>query len=50
MLAGYMDKFEEQLRLRLPNLAAHFEVSIECIYFAAFFLFFFCVVCWTYGF
>lgn len=26
MLAGYMDKFEEQLRLRLPKLAAHFEV------------------------
>ena len=26
MLAGYMDKFEEQLRLRMPKLAAHFEV------------------------
>lgn len=27
MLAGYMDKFEEQLRLRLPKLAGHFEVG-----------------------
>lgn len=23
-----MDKFEEQLRLRLPKLAAHFEVPV----------------------
>lgn len=28
MLAGYMDKFEEQLRLRLPHLAAHFEARL----------------------
>lgn len=26
VLAGYMDKFEEQLRMRLPELAVHFEV------------------------
>lgn len=28
MLAGYMDKFEEQLRIRLPDLASHFEVKL----------------------
>lgn len=28
MLAGYMDKFEEQLKARLPELAAHFEAEL----------------------
>lgn len=27
MLAGYMDKFEEELHLHLPKLAVHFEVA-----------------------
>lgn len=36
MLAGYMDKFEEQLRVRLPHLAAHFEVY-EGVMFLPFF-------------
>ncbi len=27
MLAGYMDKLEEQLKIRLPGLAAHFEAE-----------------------
>lgn len=27
MLAGYMDKLEEQIRVRLPDLSAHFEAE-----------------------